>query len=241
MSPTVFGGMLPWGPPIIGGGGGVRRGTAHAGPFPVVWLKPSLWMRCACRLRPRAPAPDDLVGHPWRLRCRGSSTSRSTAGMPARCSVLGAVTGHPKELRRPGRPLGGGAPGGSLPRLVFVTVPEEKSIKNRVHLDLLPNDSSQEDGGRPPPRPGRPHRGRSSALRPRGMGRDGGSRGQRVLRRASAGLKLGGCSPLLGRTSYLREWIFASAPADQDLQQKARDFTDQSSCRSRTSARTTTD
>lgn len=37
------------------------------------------------------------------------------------------------------------APGGSLPRLVFVTVPEEKSIKNRVHLDLLPNDSSQGD------------------------------------------------------------------------------------------------
>jgi predicted enzyme related to lactoylglutathione lyase len=30
------------------------------------------------------------------------------------------------------------------PRLVFVEVPEAKSIKNRVHLDLLPQDGSQE-------------------------------------------------------------------------------------------------
>lgn len=58
-----------------------------------------------------------------------------------------AVTEHPKELvRRPGNDHWVvSAPGGSLPRLVFVTVPEEKSIKNRVHLDLLPNDSSQGD------------------------------------------------------------------------------------------------
>jgi predicted enzyme related to lactoylglutathione lyase len=32
----------------------------------------------------------------------------------------------------------------NLPRLVFVTVPETKSIKNRVHLDLVPNDGTQE-------------------------------------------------------------------------------------------------
>ena len=32
----------------------------------------------------------------------------------------------------------------NLPRLVFVTVPETKSIKNRVHLDLAPNDRTQE-------------------------------------------------------------------------------------------------
>jgi hypothetical protein len=36
-------------------------------------------------------------------------------------------------------------PHGRLPRLVFVTVPEEKSIKNRMHLDLLPKDSTQEE------------------------------------------------------------------------------------------------
>ena len=58
-----------------------------------------------------------------------------------------AVTGHPRELvRRPGNDHWVvSAPDGSLPRLVFVTVPEEKSIKNRMHLDLIPNDSSQEE------------------------------------------------------------------------------------------------
>jgi predicted enzyme related to lactoylglutathione lyase len=30
------------------------------------------------------------------------------------------------------------------PRLVFVEVPEAKSVKNRVHLDLLPRDGSQD-------------------------------------------------------------------------------------------------
>lgn len=57
-----------------------------------------------------------------------------------------AVTGHPKELvHQPGNDHWVvNPPDGTLPRLVFVTVPEEKSIKNRVHLDLLPNDASQE-------------------------------------------------------------------------------------------------
>lgn len=32
---------------------------------------------------------------------------------------------------------------GRWPRLVFVTVPEEKSAKNRVHLDLVPTDLTQ--------------------------------------------------------------------------------------------------
>ena len=32
----------------------------------------------------------------------------------------------------------------NLPRFVFVNVPESKSIKNRVHLDLAPNDRTQE-------------------------------------------------------------------------------------------------
>ena len=38
-----------------------------------------------------------------------------------------------------------GPPDGSLPRLVFVTVPEKKSSKNRVHLDLLPKDSASQE------------------------------------------------------------------------------------------------
>lgn len=29
------------------------------------------------------------------------------------------------------------------PRLVFVTVPEEKVVKNRVHLDLMPGEAGQ--------------------------------------------------------------------------------------------------
>jgi glyoxalase superfamily protein len=43
-----------------------------------------------------------------------------------------AVTGHPKELKhQPGNDYWVvGPPEGSLPRLVFVTVPEEKSTKN---------------------------------------------------------------------------------------------------------------
>jgi predicted enzyme related to lactoylglutathione lyase len=33
---------------------------------------------------------------------------------------------------------------GSWPRLVFVPVPEEKSIKNRLHLDVVPTDRTQQ-------------------------------------------------------------------------------------------------
>jgi predicted enzyme related to lactoylglutathione lyase len=36
------------------------------------------------------------------------------------------------------------APDDRFPRLVFVTVPEGKVVKNRVHLDLLPPDGDQE-------------------------------------------------------------------------------------------------
>jgi predicted enzyme related to lactoylglutathione lyase len=34
-------------------------------------------------------------------------------------------------------------PDGSLPRMYFTTVPESKSAKNRVHLDLLPPDDGE--------------------------------------------------------------------------------------------------
>jgi len=37
------------------------------------------------------------------------------------------------------------APDGAGPRLVFVNVPEPKTVKNRVHLDLLPNGSQAEE------------------------------------------------------------------------------------------------
>jgi predicted enzyme related to lactoylglutathione lyase len=36
-------------------------------------------------------------------------------------------------------------PDTEFPRLVFVTVPEEKSTKNRVHLDIVARDRNQEE------------------------------------------------------------------------------------------------
>ena len=58
-----------------------------------------------------------------------------------------AVTGHPSELRhQPGNDYWVvGPPDGSLPRLLFVTVPEKKATKNRVHLDLLPKDAASQE------------------------------------------------------------------------------------------------
>jgi predicted enzyme related to lactoylglutathione lyase len=58
-----------------------------------------------------------------------------------------AVTGYPeKKEHQPGNDYWVvSPPDGSWPRLVFVTVPEVKSVKNRVHPDLLPFDSSQEE------------------------------------------------------------------------------------------------
>jgi predicted enzyme related to lactoylglutathione lyase len=58
----------------------------------------------------------------------------------------GAVTGYTLELvDDPGNPYWVASPlGGGLPRLVFVSVPERKAVKNRVHLDVIPaNDDHQ--------------------------------------------------------------------------------------------------
>ncbi|MBV8194413.1 MAG: VOC family protein [Candidatus Dormibacteraeota bacterium] len=35
-------------------------------------------------------------------------------------------------------------PGGDLPVILFLEVPEMKTVKNRVHLDLRPNDQAAE-------------------------------------------------------------------------------------------------
>ena len=58
-----------------------------------------------------------------------------------------AVTGYPIELQhQPGNDYWVvGPPDGSLPRLLFVTVPEKKATKNRVHLDLLPKDAASQE------------------------------------------------------------------------------------------------
>jgi predicted enzyme related to lactoylglutathione lyase len=56
-----------------------------------------------------------------------------------------AVTGYPIErVDMPGNPFWVATPSdGRWPRLVFVTVPEGKTVKNRVHLDLMPEDGQQ--------------------------------------------------------------------------------------------------
>ena len=36
-------------------------------------------------------------------------------------------------------------PGEGRPRLYFVRVPEDKTIKNRVHLDVMPDDRTQDE------------------------------------------------------------------------------------------------
>jgi hypothetical protein len=38
-----------------------------------------------------------------------------------------------------------GTPGEGRPRLYFVKVPEAKTIKNRVHLDVIPADRTQDE------------------------------------------------------------------------------------------------
>jgi len=59
----------------------------------------------------------------------------------------GQVTGWPVvEEPQPGYEESAvGMAGEGRPRLYFVRVPEEKIIKNRVHLDIMPADRSQEE------------------------------------------------------------------------------------------------
>ena len=57
----------------------------------------------------------------------------------------GAATGYSLEhVAMPGNEFWvASPPGGAWPRLVFVSVPEAKVVKNRVHLDLMPSDQDQ--------------------------------------------------------------------------------------------------
>lgn len=64
------------------------------------------------------------------------------ADPPALARFWGQVTGLPViEEPQPGYPES--AVGDSRPRLYFVKVPEEKIVKNRVHLDIMPADRTQ--------------------------------------------------------------------------------------------------
>jgi predicted enzyme related to lactoylglutathione lyase len=57
-----------------------------------------------------------------------------------------AVTGYSlEEVKAPGNNYWvASAPDDRWPRLVFVSVPESKVVKNRVHLDLMPVERDQE-------------------------------------------------------------------------------------------------
>jgi predicted enzyme related to lactoylglutathione lyase len=57
----------------------------------------------------------------------------------------GAVTGYTlEEMRDTGNHYWvASPPDDAWPRLVFVTVPEEKVVKNRIHLDIVPRDRDQ--------------------------------------------------------------------------------------------------
>lgn len=65
----------------------------------------------------------------------------------AQASFWSEVTGWSRSKHEmPGNPFWVvGRPADDAPRLVFVNVPEPKVSKNRVHLDLLPSDGSQDD------------------------------------------------------------------------------------------------
>jgi len=66
---------------------------------------------------------------------------------PAIARFWAAVTGWKMRQRyfQPGQEefSVGPAPGGDI-RLYFVSVPEPKTVKNRLHLDVVPRDGSQE-------------------------------------------------------------------------------------------------
>ncbi len=79
----------------------------------------------------------------------------------------------------------------SRPLLVFVPVPEPKTVKNRLHLDVNPSGVDQADELERLLSLGAASRGRGAGRRT--VDRPRGSRGQRVLPpRASLGLRASG-------------------------------------------------
>ena len=66
---------------------------------------------------------------------------------PALARFWGQVTGWPViEEPRPGHAESAVVPPGEgRPRLYFVKVPEGKTVKNRLHLDVMPPDRTQDE------------------------------------------------------------------------------------------------
>jgi Glyoxalase-like domain len=65
----------------------------------------------------------------------------------AQARFWGQLTGWPVISEpQPGYPdQAVGTPGEGRPRLYFVRVPEGKAVKNRVHLDVVPGDRTQDE------------------------------------------------------------------------------------------------
>ena len=65
------------------------------------------------------------------------------------CSVLGYQVqdddGDVVTIGPPAAPDGGNQPGPVAPALTFARVPEGKTVKNRVHLDVSPEDREQDE------------------------------------------------------------------------------------------------
>ncbi len=65
------------------------------------------------------------------------------------CSVLGYEVQHEEDgyvsIGSPLAPAGEDSPGPVPPTLAFARVPEGKSVKNRLHLDVNPTDREQGD------------------------------------------------------------------------------------------------
>lgn len=51
----------------------------------------------------------------------------------------------PDDPNQPGDDVGAIVPPGGGPGLLFIPVPEGKSVKNRIHLDLIPTDATRDE------------------------------------------------------------------------------------------------
>ncbi len=102
-------------------------------------------------------------------------------------SFWSQVTGYqedPENRNEPGDPEGYLAGPGGQPRLLFITVPEPKTVKNRVHLDLVPTDRTRDEEVERLLGIGATLVADHRAPDGTGLGGAGRPRGQRVLRRA---------------------------------------------------------
>lgn len=96
------------------------------------------------------------------------------------------------------------------PRLLFQRVPEPKSVKDRIHLDLhfAPGDDAGARGGGRAPDRARRHEALGRRAGPAAVGHDGRSGGQRVLRRLTS-RRSNGPSP--GCPRRTRRCVFGGA------------------------------